>query len=147
LSGKDVILGVLKQLKRNTVAAEKLVKLVGDGLRYSSRDTRLTITNLRREFGGIDAVVVLDEVTTEYISRRPNKPNQTASTFDRIIRQNVLESFKWICQNWKTTLLCIQVQITLFQYSEADLPVYDDGFIGACTTTEGDLILASLVLK
>jgi hypothetical protein len=46
LSGKDVILGVMRQLKRNTVAADRLVEYTGDGLRYLSSDARFAIANM-----------------------------------------------------------------------------------------------------
>lgn len=46
LSGKDVILYILKELKRNTVAAERIVEFTGPGLRYLSRDARFAITNM-----------------------------------------------------------------------------------------------------
>lgn len=46
LGGKDVILYVLQQLKRNTVAADRVVEYTGPGLKYLSCDARFAIANM-----------------------------------------------------------------------------------------------------
>ena len=46
LGGKDVILYVLKELKRNTVAADRIVEYTGPGLQYLSCDARFAICNM-----------------------------------------------------------------------------------------------------
>ncbi len=56
INGKDVILHILKQLKRNTVAAERIVEFGGEGARHLSLDARFTICNMCTEFGAITGV-------------------------------------------------------------------------------------------
>jgi homoaconitase/3-isopropylmalate dehydratase large subunit len=46
LGGKDVILYVLKELKRNTVAADRVVEYTGPGLQQLSCDARFAICNM-----------------------------------------------------------------------------------------------------
>lgn len=46
LGGKDVILYILKELKRNTVAAERVVEYTGPGSRHLSCDARFAISNM-----------------------------------------------------------------------------------------------------
>jgi homoaconitase/3-isopropylmalate dehydratase large subunit len=46
IGGKDVILYVLQQLKRNTVAADRVVEYTGPGLKYLSPDARFAIANM-----------------------------------------------------------------------------------------------------
>jgi hypothetical protein len=46
IGGKDVILYVLQQLKRNTVAAERVVEYTGPGVKYLSCDARFAISNM-----------------------------------------------------------------------------------------------------
>lgn len=46
IGGKDIILYVLKELKRNTVAAERVVEYTGLGLQYLSCDARFAICNM-----------------------------------------------------------------------------------------------------
>ena len=46
ISGKDVILYILKELKRNTVAAERVVEYTGPGVQYLSCDARFAIANM-----------------------------------------------------------------------------------------------------
>ena len=46
IGGKDVILYILQQLKRNTVASERIVEYTGTGLQYLSSDARFAISNM-----------------------------------------------------------------------------------------------------
>lgn len=46
IGGKDVILYTLQQLKRNTVAADRVVEYTGPGLSYLSPDARFAIANM-----------------------------------------------------------------------------------------------------
>lgn len=59
IGGKDIILYILQQLKRNTVAADRVVEFSGPGLKYLSCDARFAIANMCTEFG---AVTVRDVV-------------------------------------------------------------------------------------
>lgn len=51
LSGKDVILHVLGQFKRNTIAFQRGVEYGGPGLSELSMDARFAIANITTEFG------------------------------------------------------------------------------------------------
>lgn len=46
IGGKDVILYILQQLKRNTVASERIVEYTGPGLKYLTSDSRFAIANM-----------------------------------------------------------------------------------------------------
>jgi len=46
LRGKDIILHILKELKRNTVAAERIVEFHGEGAQHLSLDDRFSICNM-----------------------------------------------------------------------------------------------------
>ena len=46
LGGKDVILYVLRELKRNTVAADRIVEYTGPGMQYLSCDARFAFCNM-----------------------------------------------------------------------------------------------------
>ena len=46
MGGKDIILYILKELKRNTVAAERVVEYTGPGLQHLSCDARFAICNM-----------------------------------------------------------------------------------------------------
>lgn len=46
ISGKDIILFILKELKRNTVAADRVVEFTGPGLKNLSCDSRFAIANM-----------------------------------------------------------------------------------------------------
>ena len=46
IGGKDVILYILQQLKRNTVASERIVEFTGPGVKHLSSDARFAISNM-----------------------------------------------------------------------------------------------------
>lgn len=46
IGGKDIILYILKELKRNTVAADRVVEFTGPGLQHLSCDARFAIANM-----------------------------------------------------------------------------------------------------
>ncbi len=46
LGGKDIILYIMKELKRNTVASERIVEYTGPGLQYLSCDARFAFCNM-----------------------------------------------------------------------------------------------------
>ncbi|OQV02420.1 Aconitase domain-containing protein [Cladophialophora immunda] len=149
-SGKDVILGVMRKLRRNTVAAGRLVEYTGEGLQYLSCDARFAIANMTTEFGGIGACIVPDGVTMQYIQRRrdprhksdslyfrPDDDAQYAETFD--VDLSELEHF--------IALYPSPDNVVPVSEAEQQLQHLQGVFIGACTTTEEELILAALVLK
>ncbi|KAF2094096.1 3-isopropylmalate dehydratase [Rhizodiscina lignyota] len=148
LGGKDVILGVLGQLKRNTVAAERLVEFVGEGLQYLSSDARFAICNMVTEFGGIGAMVVPDAVTADFIARRPDKKHKSDGAYFRP------DSNATYAGVYEIDLSKLEHYVALYPspdnvvpVSQAELPILQGCFIGACTTTEEDLILGGLVLR
>lgn len=69
-AGKDVILHVLGELKRNTVALDRAVEFCGPGLAHMSADARFAIANMTTEFGGIVGVFEADDVTARVLQGR-----------------------------------------------------------------------------
>lgn len=148
VSGKDVILHILGELKRNTVASERIVEFMGEGCKYLSVDARFAICNMCTEFGAVTGTFVPDEVTKAYVDKRRRKANKLNSVYfkpdagAKYASEHVVDLSK--------------VESTIAVYPEPDhvVPVSEkagmkmDGvFIGACTTTEEELVLAALVLK
>lgn len=148
ISGKDVTLHIFKELKRNTVAAERIVEFAGEGAQYLSCDARFAICNMATEFGAITGVFVPDAVTQQYISRRKRKANKSSSIY--------FQPDPGAKYAAKHTIDLSAVEPTIAVYPEPDnvVPIsakanmhLDGVFIGACTTTEEELVLAGLVSK
>ncbi|KAF2104217.1 aconitase iron-sulfur domain-containing protein [Rhizodiscina lignyota] len=148
LGGKDVILYVLKQLKRNTVAADRVVEYTGSGLKFLSCDARFAISNMTTEFGGVTGIFVPDDTTRDFVERRKNPKYKKYSTYYRpdddaryaesyIIDLNQVESF--VARYPKPD--------DVVPVSEVAGIALDGCFIGACTTAYEDLVLAALVLE
>ena len=148
IGGKDVILHILSELKRNTVADGKVVEYTGPGLKYLSCDARFAISNMTAEFGGIAGVFQADEITAEYTGRRKNPLHQSESAYFQADDKAVYAN------EFVIDLSQILPLVALYPSPDNVSRVTDvlgmrlDGvFIGSCTTTEEDLILAGLVLK
>lgn len=148
IAGKDVILHILRELKRNTVASERIVEFSGDGAKHLSVDARFSICNMCTEFGAVTGVFVPDNVTQAYVDKRRRKANKRNSVYFRPD-----EGAEYAGEY---TIDLSKVEHTLAVYPEPDhvVPVSDkagmklDGvFIGACTTTEEEIVLGALVLK
>jgi homoaconitase/3-isopropylmalate dehydratase large subunit len=148
MSGKDVILYILGELKRNTVAAERIVEFGGEGLKHLSIDARFAIANMCTEFGAITGIFVPDQVTKEYISRRRRKANKTNSLYFQP------DSDAQYAGRYTIDLSKVESSIAVYPNPDDVVAVsnmagksLDGVFIGACTTTEEELVLAALVLK
>ncbi|EXJ53616.1 uncharacterized protein A1O5_13183 [Cladophialophora psammophila CBS 110553] len=150
VSGKDVILGVMRKLRRNTVAAGRLVEYTGEGLQYLSCDARFAIANMTTEFGGIGACIVPDGLTMQYIQRRRDLRHKSNSLYFRPDDDaRYAESFDVNLAELEHFIALYPSPDNVFPVSEAKerLQNLQGVFIGACTTTEEELILAALVLK
>ena len=148
VSGKDVIMHVLGEFKRNTIAGERIVEFMGEGCKHLSVDARFAICNMCTEFGAVTGVFVPDEITKRYVDKRRRKANKQNSTYFKPD-----EGAEYASTH---TIDLSKVENTIAVYPEPDhvVPVSEkagmkmDGvFIGACTTTEEELVLAALVLK
>ncbi|KAF9697154.1 hypothetical protein EKO04_005150 [Ascochyta lentis] len=148
IGGKDVILHIMRELKRNTVAASRIVEFSGPSLKQLSIDARFAICNMCTEFGAITGICVPDEVTKSYIdSRRTKRGSQSALYFSP-------DEDACYSQTFDINLGNIASYIALYPSPDNVVSVKDvlgtklDGcFIGACTTAEEDLVLAALILK
>jgi homoaconitate hydratase len=150
VSGKDVILGVMRKLKRNTVAAGRLVEYTGEGLQYLSCDARFAIANMTTEFGGIGACVVADGVTLEYVQQRRDKRHKSDSLYFRPdIDAVYADSFDVDLADLDHFVALYPSPDNVVTLTEAKpkLGKLAGVFIGACTTSEEELILAALVLR
>lgn len=146
VGGKDVILHILGLFKRNTIAFQRAVEYGGPGLKELSMDARFAIANMTTEFGGMGACFEADDSTAEWISRRPHLEHQGGLYF----RADPGAEYAEV-----RTVNLSEVELTIAMYPDPDnvVPVaqkigtkLDGCFIGACTTTEEDLIVGALVL-
>ena len=148
IGGKDVILWVLGELKRNTVAFERAVEFTGPGCKYLSCDARFAISNMTTEFGGIAGVFAADELTAEYIAKRESEEHKNEAIYFRA------DSEAQYAETYEIDLSKVESMVALYPSPDNVVPITEvqgmklDGvFIGACTTAEEDLILAALVLE
>ncbi|KAK7955724.1 aconitase family protein [Apiospora aurea] len=148
VGGKDVILYMLQQLRRNAVAADRVVEYTGPGLDYLSPDARFAIANMTTEFGGITGIFAPDHHTAAFIAQRKLARHKNHSHYFRPDPG---------CAYAATHAIDLaRAEPFVARYPNPDdvVPVGEMGrqdldgcFIGACTTAEEDIIMGALVLE
>jgi aconitate hydratase/homoaconitate hydratase len=146
LTGKDVILRTLGELGRNTTAMERSVEYVGDALEHLSTDFRFTIANMTAEFGGLNGIFPADGRTAELLAGRAS--HREGARFFRAdegaeyVSRHVFDLSKLVPQ--------VAKPFSPDNVSPVDGVVgreLQGVFIGACTTTEEELVLGAVVLR
>ncbi len=149
--GKEVILRTLALLGRNTVAMERTVEYRGPGVQQLSTDSRFAIANMTAEFGGLNGIFEGDEVTAAWLAGRADKDDPRALEPLRSFRAD--DDAPYLAR-YPVALDKLEPQIAK-PFSPDNvagigeligLPL-DGLFIGACTTTEEELVLGALVLE
>ena len=151
LGGKDVILKTLGTLGRNTVAMERSVEYRGDGVRQLSTDSRFAIANMTAEFGGLNGIFEADAVTAGWLAGRSDADDAQALQPMRSFRADPDAPY---AQKFEVRLGDLEPQVALPFAPDKTVGVTQAAgtelqglFIGACTTTEEELVLAALVLE
>ncbi len=146
IGGKDVILKTLGALGRNTVAMERSVEYRGAATRGWSTDMRFTIANMTAEFGGLNGIFEADEVVAAWLADRKSEK-------DGALYFRADENAPYV-QRFKIDLAKLGPLVAkpfspdnVQTVEEAAGLILHGCFIGACTTTEEELVLGALVLE
>lgn len=151
IAGKDVILRTLGLLGRNTVAMERSVEYRGPGVRQLSTDSRFAIANMTAEFGGLNGIFEADEATAAWLAGRTDADDPRALQPLRTFRADPGAPY---AEKFEVDLAGLEPQIAVpFSpdnvrgVTELAGTALQGVFIGACTTTEEELVLSGLVLE
>jgi aconitate hydratase/homoaconitate hydratase len=146
LTGKDVILKTLGDLGRNTVAMERSVEYVGDSLKDFSTDFRFTVANMTAEFGGLNGIFPADERTAPLLAGRRDC-NDAALYFRADEDAVYVDRYEFDLSRMVPYVAKPYSPDNVFEVTEVAGREMQGTFIGACTTTEEELVIAGLVLK
>jgi aconitate hydratase/homoaconitate hydratase len=150
MSGKEVILKTLGTLGRNTVALERSVEYGGAAARYFSTDMRFTIANMTAEFGGLNGIFEPDGIVAAWLASRSE---QTAAELAEARYFRADDDAPYVARygidlSQLEPLLAKPVSPDNVAPVREHLGMPVDGvFIGACTTTEEELVLGGLLLE
>ena len=146
IGGKDVILRTLGLLGRNTVAMERTIEYRGSATRSFSTDVRFTICNMTAEFGGLNGIFEADEVVATWLGKRKEYKDQAlyfhADPGARYLATYPIDLDKLAPQVAKP--FSPDNVKDVIEWAGTQL---QGAFIGACTTTEEELVLGALVLE
>jgi aconitate hydratase/homoaconitate hydratase len=147
LGGKDIILKTLGILGRNSVALERSVEYSGDALLQFSADTRFTICNMTAEFGGLNGIFAADPTIGQYVQSRANAEYRGG-------RYSAADADAPYVDRFSINLGALVPQLAkpyspdnVVDVDRAQGQTLDGTFIGACTTTEEELVLGGLLLE
>src|SRR5262245_27147548 len=148
IGGKDIILATLGQLGRNTVAMERTVEYRGANVHTWSTDVRFTIANMTAEFGGLNGIFEADGVVADWIARRPQDGIHDGARTFRADADAPCVARHRIALEALGPLVAVPFSPDNVVPVEKEAGRKLDGaFIGACTTTEEELVLGALVLE
>lgn len=146
LTGKEVILKTLGELGRNTVAMERSVEYRGDAVKQFTTDMRFTIANMTAEFGGLNGIFEADGQVAAWLAGRDG--------FNDAARYFRADDDAVYAERFRIDLASMQPQVAkpfspdnVFPVSEVVGMPLDGCFVGACTTTEEELVLAGMLLQ
>lgn len=150
MSGKEVILKTLGTLRRNTVALERSVEYRGPAVRSFSTDMRFTIANMTAEFGGLNGIFEPDGMVAAWLASR-SEQTEAELAEARYFRAD--DDAAYVA---RYSIDLSQLEPLLAKPFSPDnvvpvsehlgMPVHGV-FIGACTTTEEELVLGGLLLE
>ena len=146
MSGKEVILRTLGELGRNTVAMERSVEYMGEAAKAFSTDMRFTIANMTAEFGGLNGIFEADGVVARWLADRDGY-NDSARYFQADTDAEYRSRHTIDLANLAPQVAKPFAPDNVVPITEVAGMSIDGAFIGACTTTEEELVLAGLLLE
>ncbi len=148
LTGKDVILKTLGRLGRNTVAMERTVEFTGDHMEDFSTDFRFTIANMTAEFGGLNGIFPADKQVLQTLQQRHDAQFREGGWwFAADEDAKYVESFMIDLNDLAPQVAKPFSPDNVWSIAETAGQKLDGCFIGACTTTQEELMLGALVLE
>jgi aconitate hydratase/homoaconitate hydratase len=146
IGGKDIILKTLGALKRNTVAMERSVEYRGESVKTWSTDMRFTIANMTAEFGGLNGIFEADETVAAWLSQRTDEKGD-ALYFKADPDAPYVARYPIDLKNLGPQVAKCFSPDNVFPVEETLGQPLQGLFVGSCTTTEEELVLAALVLE
>jgi 3-isopropylmalate dehydratase small subunit len=147
ISGKDIILRTMGALGRNTVAMERTVEFRGDAAHHFSTDMRFTICNMTAEFGGLNGIFEADEIVAAWLAQRRRGYNDSALYFRADDDAPYVGRYPIDLSSLAPQVAKPFSPDNVFDVTELAGQPLDGAFIGACTTTEEELVIGALVLE
>lgn len=144
VSGKDIILHIIGMIGVDG-ALYKSMEFTGEGLKYLSMDSRLSMANMVIEAGAKNGIFEVDEVTLEYVKEHSSKPYTVYKADEDAVYEQVIEidlstirptvAYPHLPENTKTI-------------DEVEKIKIDQVVIGSCTNGRiEDLRMAREVMK
>src|SRR5215471_11859469 len=153
--GKDIILQTLGELGRNTVAMERTVEFIArDAADQFSTDVRFTVANMTAEFGGLNGIFEADGVVARWLEDRTARAPDAADYAGRSALYFRADAGAPYLARYAIDLTRLEPLVAKPFSPDNVAPVGELAgmqlqgcFIGACTTTEEELVLGALVLE
>jgi len=158
--GKDIILHILNKFGRNTIGLQRVIEFSGN-IKNLTIDSRFAICNMATEFGAIAGVFEGDELTERFIQKRIKKTDEKQYYFRADNDAQYAGKYEVDLRKIEPLVAKYPNPDDCYLINDPKLyePIVDDGkvvcetikkldgvFVGACTTTQDEIILAGLLL-
>ena len=158
--GKDIILYILNKFGRNTIGLQRVIEFSGN-IKNLTIDSRFAICNMATEFGAIAGVFEGDELTERFIQKRIKKTDEKQYYFRADNDAQYAGKYEVDLRKIEPLVAKYPNPDDCYLINDPKLyePIVDDGkvvcetikkldgvFVGACTTTQDEIILAGLLL-
>ncbi len=148
LEGKDLVLALLKQFGRNTIAFERIVEYGGSGLAHLTASDRGTIANMGAEMGGMAVFFEPDEVIARFIAARRSEFNQGGLYFRADPNAPYAETYNFTIDRDLSPMVALEPGPEVVQsVTELEGRPFTHAFIGSCTTTPLAFVHAAFMAK
>ena len=147
LSGKDIILRTLGTLGRNSVAMERTVEYRGAAARDFSTDMRFTICNMTAEFGGLNGIFEANEPVAAWLAQRRRGHNDAAHYYRADDDAPYVAHYSIDLDGLAPQVAKPFSPDNVYDVTNLIGQPLDGAFVGACTTTEEELVMGALVLE
>jgi aconitate hydratase/homoaconitate hydratase len=130
-----------------TVAMERSVEYIGEATRHFTTDMRFTIANMTAEFGGLNGIFEADATVAHWLHMHRRSHKDAARYFQADADASYLDRFVIDLANMEPKVAKPFSPDNCFNVSEVAGMEFHGGFIGACTTTEEELVLGGMLLE
>lgn len=145
IGGKDIILHTLGTLGRNRAALERTVEYGGPAAAGFTTDTRFTICNMTAELGGMNGIFEPTAETVRFLeSRGRTAPDARFLRADE--DADYAETIRIDLHHLSPKVAKPFSPDNVFDVEDVTDQALDGCFIGACTTTEEELVLGGMLL-
>ena len=147
VGGKDLILYTIGKIGVDG-ALYKAMEFTGEVIRKLSMDDRFAMCNMAIEAGARTGIIQPDEITKEYVNKRPRAAQRRARFYKSDKDASYEKTYEWDVSRLQPQVACPHLPSNVKPARNLKNVILDQVFIGSCTNGRiSDLRVAARILK